>query len=1116
MHQHASPEGLHVSSSTDFRIAHRQVVSFLKRQPAPVFTLSLALCFAAGPPASAADRSEAAPPRAARAAASDAAIALSPFEVRTDRDVGFVAASALAGGRMASDLADAPVAYSVQTKEFLDALNLTNLDDALEWSVNTYKFDNDQAAGIALGVDAQSTTRGVTSNPPQRNFFPAGYSFDAYNIERFDYTRGPNSILFGAGTISGTANSMSKFARSGRSINELRLQTDSRGSLRGAADINRPIGRVAAVRINLLREDRKTWRDGELTKKKGISPALSITFSPRTELKIAGEYAEKFDRKMISPFLDELSGWDGVTFRAREPLTGSSTDNALYASHGVNRIGSSTATEYWIFSPDRARILNYTGTVSTVALEPNTRAINGVRPIAGSLNFALVPILDTTNMPVSLEDLFGPALQHSHFRIPSREQTNLTTAPVGTDRIRAATASFTHRIGDSLFLELAGDANQRDNYGNGSYWYNTLNQGIGRLRVDVNQNLPTGETNPYFLEPYQESALDRRFADYDNRAVRLAAAYAKDWKWVDLKFNLMTGAERQESITVREIGVLPVDSDPRQWGRNGTQTRALHYRLYFNQPDRGAPPMGTSLPVVNPLTGATTQYTPVWTLSTSRAEGGIIEQLRDTRYGQAAAQLAFAKKRLIILGAMRVDRLESAQQTGLRAMSYPQNFVPSRNNSIWRPAAPDDWRHLTYIPKSATGQAAGGVANATARPLDANGVPLPQYVNDRFQNDYSPPANETSANTKSIGAIVRLGRGVSAFANVAQTFNPGDLGRFTINYDTPPPSTSRGYDVGLRFTIDGGRLFASISHYSSTEKNNTTGNPGGFSNFNPLIQTRPIGDDTPGGTNRRGLGLLPDQWFDLSDRATTGYEAEITANLTPNWRLNLNMGTSRGTQTNAFRETRAWLVTNDTVLRQVLADAGVVINANGVASVPANRAVSIDAANGASRWNAIQTAATNWIEGSQLLLRSVKYTTNVYTDYRFKTAALKGLRLGAGGMFRGPQLIGYRGADTIPDPASPATRAIDDPAVDAYTPIWARSYGLVTLTAGYPLKLFRDSKVDFNLSVTNALDYSRPVYSRTGLRPYNGNLASPARTTVPLFYTYIEPRTFTLSARYGF
>jgi hypothetical protein len=262
--------------------------------------------------------------------------------------------------------------------------------------------------------------------------------------------------------------------------------------------------------------------------------------------------------------------------------------------------------------------------------------------------------------------------------------------------------------------------------------------------------------------------------------------------------------------------------------------------------------------------------------------------------------------------------------------------------------------------------------------------------------------------------------------------------------------------------------------------------------------------------------MLPDLWYDESDRATEGYEAEIVANLTRSWRLTLNVGTSHATQTDAYRDTRAWLASNDTVLRQILGDAGVTFDASGAASVPKTTPVSIDATTGANAWNAIRTSAASWVSGSQLLTRMVKYTANAYTDYRFEEGALKGLRVGAGIQYRGPQVLGYRGADTIPDPTAPTTKAIDDPTVDAYTVIWARSYGLATFTAAYPVKLFRTHKVEFNLSVSNALDYQQPIFSSVGTRPYGDSLASPARVSVPLAYTYLSPRTFTLSARYTY
>src|SRR5687767_11788249 len=64
----------------------------------------------------------------------DETIVLTPFAVDATRDVGLVAASALAGGRLATDLKDTPVAYSVLTREFIDALGVSDVTEAAAWT----------------------------------------------------------------------------------------------------------------------------------------------------------------------------------------------------------------------------------------------------------------------------------------------------------------------------------------------------------------------------------------------------------------------------------------------------------------------------------------------------------------------------------------------------------------------------------------------------------------------------------------------------------------------------------------------------------------------------------------------------------------------------------------------------------------------------------------------------------------------------------------------------------------------------------------------------------------------------------------------------------------------
>jgi hypothetical protein len=265
------------------------------------------------------------------------------------------------------------------------------------------------------------------------------------------------------------------------------------------------------------------------------------------------------------------------------------------------------------------------------------------------------------------------------------------------------------------------------------------------------------------------------------------------------------------------------------------------------------------------------------------------------------------------------------------------------------------------------------------------------------------------------------------------------------------------------------------------------------------------------------MGDLPPAWTDQLDRQTRGYELETVANLTKDWRLTLNVGLAEASQTNAYRETRAWIDANDTVLRQILDDAGIGIDSTGTAAPKpgVTTATSPDVVNVSNAWNSLRASRANWVTGKQLLNRLTKYTANFYSDYRFSEGRLRGLRVGYGMQFRGPQVIGYRGADTMVNPANPAT-AIDDPNVDAYTPVWQKRYYLATATLGYPVKLFGRQKVDLNLSITNLFDYDQALYNTAGLRPLNGDLRSPARVSYARGFSYTVPRSYRLAATYGF
>src|SRR5690606_40632469 len=66
-------------------------------------------------------------------------------------------------------------------------------------------------------------------------------NFDSYNLDRIDYSRGPNAILFGNGTFGGNANVVTKRARHDSSFLNIKGSYGSWDYRRVTVDDNRPL-----------------------------------------------------------------------------------------------------------------------------------------------------------------------------------------------------------------------------------------------------------------------------------------------------------------------------------------------------------------------------------------------------------------------------------------------------------------------------------------------------------------------------------------------------------------------------------------------------------------------------------------------------------------------------------------------------------------------------------------------------------------------------------------------------------------------------------------------------------------------------------------------------------
>ena len=332
---------------------------------------------------------------------------------------------------------------------------------------------------------------------------------------------------------------------------------------------------------------------------------------------------------------------------------------------------------------------------------------------------------------------------------------------------------------------------------------------------------------------------------------------------------------------------------------------------------------------IDPLTGVDKTISPIWSIENDRSDS---QQLARTRYRYAidAFNAKYFGNRLIFLGAVRVDSFFNLVRQQIAAGDYDA-ATWNGLTYLFKPDAPADWAGLTFTPKAANGAATGPTISADTRPRDGNGNPQPQYARDRFKDDYNAPAIDKRQVTRSFGLVYHLTRWVTPYANYAETFNPpGAIQRIDSSF--LPPTVAKGTDLGLRFTLLGGRVTLSAARYTNEEQNNGF-DPGVQGNINGILGANAVGDLTTSGRNIRGLGNVPAVMRDLRDRRATGYELEAVANLTRQWRLLVNLGLPKVYEERAFRDTKAYLAANDATLRQIMADSGALIDAGGTATV---------------------------------------------------------------------------------------------------------------------------------------------------------------------------------------
>ncbi len=902
------------------------------------------------------------PPPTSSSSAPTAAVTLSPFEVRTDKDTGYAASSTLAGSRLNTDLKDTPAAISVMTKDFLDDIGAINVAEALVYGLSTERDFSDFTGNGFNAVDVTFQMRGFVGASLGRNYFGWFGSSDSYNVERLDFSRGPNSILFGIGGPGGIVNTTTKQARIGRDRNELGLRVGSWNDYRATLDLNRTIGKKLAVRLNLLWHERETWREFEFYDRQGA--AFAATYRPfkNTTIRLDGEYADiKENRAQPWPAADRLSPW----LNAGRPI--SQTFGQAVTGTGANNSRNYVYDPLWGPGP----IVLFGGRISSSG------------PVAIGLANNPIAITDETLLPRTT-NLAGPSF-------------------VVNNNFYNYAAFVEQKVFENLDVELAFNRQQERRYG----FRPIVFDGVA-LRGDPNALLPDGRRNPNAGRYYVEGTGQRELRDQIRDDYRITGSYLLDFtkrsQWFGRhrfagllsrrdNTNQTPGTFTERNLTPAGDALYPLDLT----AGNNTIVRRSYLDFSQSNPDfRG---LHDARPHPINQNGVRSGYV--------RTGDSARDELTRVDSKMVAIQSAFWKDRLWLTGGLRHD----AQRA---------------------------W-------------GSGGAVQAPVTRLWGLRTRSSSYTIGR-------------GDTRTYGAVFHLTQWASVYYNNANNFSPNSARSDLIDGGLIGHRIGEGRDVGLKLRLLGDQVNVNLGWYETTDTNRQVGiDNAWFNNINAIWRTL--------GQPQRVINVFADS----QDLAGKGYELEITANVTPQWRTSFNWGIIEQITTNQNPRTVAYTAANIAIWQAASAmeldRSGTTLTTPTVGGALQNAQFILDAI----------------LAGNGNVRRGLReHSANLFTNYTFaRDSKLRGFSFGVGANYRGKNVVGY----------DPTRRN---------APLYGNEFILVNGNLRYSRRLaWRNLDWRLQLNVDNlTAEHDLQVTDADHIRPYR--------------FTYQNPRRFSLTSTFVF
>lgn len=570
-------------------------------------------------------------PAATVPAADEEMIVLTPFEVNTKRDVGYLATNTLAGSRLNTALKDTGAAISVLTPEFLEDLGATSMKDIILFSNNSVPDFGDSAPNFNGNPMLESTEwrlriRGTVATYA-RNYFAWESSSDFFNVERIDEARGPNSILFGFGSAGGIVNTTTKQAWLNKNFGSLNLLAGSWNRYRAAVDQNiMLIPKVFSLRVNAVAENGNTWREFEFDRARRAHLATKYQVTKTSSIKAELELGRIHDN-VARPWLaiDQTFPWRAA---------GSPTFNSAQWSAPQSNYVTQTWSEHLVYIDNTKTLADWQSMPFSYSSTQNWSQIAFTPQ-----NLAIIP----TN-----SNLQGPA---------ANRETKYHTY----------SAFYENQVSDQFSFEIAYN-HQTTNFLGYDPTAGTLSRfgylgDSTELWGDASSILPGGAPNPNAGKFYIEDNWTRR--KFHSRADRVRGTTAYEFDAGKFGKHRIAGlyehawhtTYRQEDAEVFLGSPFPPGSDAEF---DGNRVFRRHYITPGNTGEIRAASWNTPLVnVTDPISGKT--------LTSGWVPNQLINNAdEDQDTFLAALQSRFINERLVTIVGYRFDILDVTQAPTVR------------------------------------------------------------------------------------------------------------------------------------------------------------------------------------------------------------------------------------------------------------------------------------------------------------------------------------------------------------------------------------------------------------------------------------------------------------------